>query len=154
MMKYAACRAEFRAAADSRTGRSEKNASLACGKCGNSAGSSSWNSLSAARIATSGAVEVFGWLPSAMWLTRRARASSERTRTMRSGDWLKAVGPYLTRSYIAWTCSSETGSSVKVLAVRASRKRRSWAAGSRTRGILHYLPGEWGSSDTATVTDG
>ncbi|GAA3047159.1 hypothetical protein GCM10020000_29050 [Streptomyces olivoverticillatus] len=27
-----------------------------------------------------------------MWETRRSRASAERTSTMRSGDWLKAVG--------------------------------------------------------------
>lgn len=98
MMKYAAWRVAFRAAAPSRVGRSAKKTSLACGKCGNSAGSSSWNSLSAERIATSGADAVFGRLPSAMCCTRRSRASGERTSVMRSGDWLNAVGPNLTRS--------------------------------------------------------
>ncbi|CAM5367387.1 hypothetical protein STENM327S_01888 [Streptomyces tendae] len=97
-MKYAAWRAAFRVAAPSRTGRSLKKASFAAGKCGKSCGSSSWNSLSADRIATSGAAAVLGRLPSAMCATRRSRASGERTSVMRSGDWLKAVGPYLTRS--------------------------------------------------------
>ena len=98
MMKYAAWSAAFSAAEPSRTGRSPKKASLACGKCGKSCGSSSWNSLSADRIATSGADAVLGWLPSAISATRRSRASGERTSVTRSGDWFMDVGPYLTRS--------------------------------------------------------
>jgi hypothetical protein len=97
-MKYPAWRVALSVAEFSRTARSEKNASLACGKCGKRAGSSWWNSLSAERMATSGAVAVFGALPSDMSFTRRSRASGERTSVTRSGDWLKAVGPYLTRS--------------------------------------------------------
>src|SRR5690606_18285744 len=63
-----------------------------------------------------------------MCLSRRARASSLRIRMTRRGCEFIAVGPYLTRSWIAATCSSVTGSSVNVLAVRASRNSRSWAS--------------------------
>ena len=61
--------------------------------------------------------------PCARRVGPRPRGSSTR-----SGWTLRAVGPYWTRSWTARSCSSLTGSSLEVLALRAVRNSRSAAS--------------------------
>ena len=62
----------------------------------------------------------------------RSRASPGRVNTIRKGLMFAEVGPSLASSQISCNCSSVTGPSVKVFAVRASVKRRQRPRSSST----------------------
>ena len=75
-----------------------ENESRAFGDIGKSVGNFSWKSVSAARIATTGADSALARLPSANSGSNRAFASGVRTKSTRNGWLFMAVG--------AWRVSS------------------------------------------------
>ena len=69
-----------------------------CGAAGRNSGKRVCQFSSKDRMAVSGALRVFSWLPPFMCCTRRSRASEDSTHVMRRGWELKAVGPILVSS--------------------------------------------------------
>ena len=123
-------------------------ASCMPGLIGKIVGMCSWKRVSAARIATAGAVAVLARLPSLISGTSRCLPSSVRTNTMRSGWVLAAVGAHLASSQIPSSSASVTGVSAKLFAVRASLNSSLRAASSR-RGraeVVAVMAASFGSS--------
>jgi len=80
----------------------------------------SWKSVSTASTATAGADMVLSRLPSFISGPSRRLPSGVRTNRTRSGLVLAIVGGHLASSVISCSCSSVTGTSENVFAVRAA----------------------------------
>src|ERR1700722_11539673 len=101
---------------------------LSCGRNGRTVGMWSWNCVSQASTATTGALATLALFASCTCCANRPRAPSSRTYSTLSGCVFAVVGPHLARSQIAASSASLTGFGANVFAVRASvnKTARPW----------------------------
>ena len=97
-MKAPDCSQALLRAIDSRRPASAARPSRAPGFWGARVGRCSWNSVSAARIATTGAEAALARFPAPSSGSRRSLASAVRTKVIRNGWLFIAVGANLARS--------------------------------------------------------